>query len=103
MKVSFWKIGYALALIGGAAYGFVEWRGPHGSVARLMQTTQTARDLEQETIVLHREIEAQTQRIKRLTDNPEEQELEIRKRLKLVKSGEKSYILQDSQNSAQQK
>lgn len=94
MKLSFGKIGYAVVLVAGVAYGFAEMRGPNG-LSRLMEKRQEIRTLEQQNEALHKEIEAKKNRIGRLTDSPEEQELEIRKRLKLVKPGEKSYIMGD--------
>jgi len=95
MELSLWKIGYAVVLIAGVAYGFAEMRGPNG-LGRLMEKRQEIRTLEQQNEVLHKEIEAKKNRIGRLMDSPEEQELEIRKRLKLVKPGERSYILEDA-------
>jgi cell division protein FtsB len=44
---------------------------------------------------LDKEIERMRDHIKRLTDNPAQQELEIRGRLKLVKPGEKVYVTGD--------
>jgi cell division protein FtsB len=41
------------------------------------------------------EIERKREHIRRLTDNPAEQELEIRERLKLVHPNEKVYIIGD--------
>ena len=99
MKLSFWKIGYAVVLVVGVAYGFAEMRGPNG-LSRLMEKRQEIRTLEQQNEALHKEIEAKKNRIGRLMDSPEEQELEIRKRLKLVKPGEKSYIMGDAQPAA---
>jgi cell division protein FtsB len=93
MKVSFWKVGFAALFVGCVAYGFVELRGANG-VSGLVEKRREMRELEQENQLLHKEIEAKKARIERLKDNPEEQELEIRKRLKLVKPGEKSFILQ---------
>jgi hypothetical protein len=40
-------------------------------------------------------VERKKERIKRLGDNPSEQELEIRRRLKLAHPDEKIYILGD--------
>lgn len=94
MKVSLWKIGFAGLFLGCVAYGFVELRGANG-VSGLVEKRREVRDLEQQNEALHKEIEAKKARIERLRDNPEEQELEIRKRLKLVKPGEKSFILQE--------
>ena len=89
-----WKIGYAVVLVVGVSYGFMEMRGPNG-LGRLMEKRQEIRTLEQQNEALHKEIEDKKNHIGRLQDNPEEQELEIRKRLKLVKPGEKSYILEN--------
>jgi len=96
MKLSAWKIGYAVVLAVGVVYGFAEMRGPNG-LGRLIEKRQDIRNLERQNETLHREIEAKKNRIGRLADSPEEQELEIRKRLKLVKENEKTYILGDQQ------
>ena len=92
MKLSFWKIGYAVVLTVGVVFAFTEMRGPNG-VGRLMEKRQEIQNLELQNQRLHREIEAKKNRIGRLTDNPEEQELEIRDRLKLMKQNETTYIL----------
>jgi cell division protein FtsB len=97
MKISFRKVGYAVLLLGGASYGFVELRGPNG-VSAIAQKRQEIRTLEQENEGLHREIEAKKVRIERLKNNPEEQEMQIRKELKLLKPGEKSYIMPDQKD-----
>jgi cell division protein FtsB len=99
MHVSLRKIGYAVLLLGGAAYGFVELRGPNG-VSAIAQKRQEIQKLEQENEGLHREIEAEKTRIERLKTNPDEQEMEIRKELKLMKPGEKSYIMPDQKEPA---
>lgn len=95
MKVSFKKVAYTLLLLGGAAYGFVQLRGPNG-VSALVEKRREIQSLEKENEQLQREIETKKARIDRLSHNPEEQEMEIRKELKLMKPGEKSYIMQDS-------
>jgi cell division protein FtsB len=94
MKVSLWKIGFGGLFLGCVGYGFVELRGANG-VSGLVEKRREVRDLEQQNQLLHKQIEAKKARIERLRDNPEEQELEIRKRLKLMKPGEKSFILQE--------
>jgi len=98
MKLSLLKIGYAVVLVVCVVYGFAEMRGPNG-LGRLMEKRQDIRNLEQQNEALHKEIEAKKSRIGRLADSPEEQELEIRKRLKLVKEHEKTYILGDQQSA----
>jgi cell division protein FtsB len=98
MRISFPKVAYALILLGGASYGFVELRGPNG-FSGLMQKRQEINSLERENQEITREIEAKKNRIERLKNNPEEQEIEIRKQLKLVKPGEKSYILEEQKGA----
>jgi cell division protein FtsB len=95
MKISFVKIVYAAVLLGGVCYGYLQLRGPNG-VSALMARRQEIQELEKENEQLQREIAAKRTRVERLKNNPEEQEMEIRKELKLLKPGEKSYIMQDA-------
>jgi len=95
MQVSFAKIGYTAILLGGVAYGYVQLSGPNG-VSALLDKRQEIHSLEQENEKLQRELAEKRSRIDRLKNNPDEQELEIRKELKLLKPGEKSYIMQDA-------
>jgi cell division protein FtsB len=60
-----------------------------------MQKQKDIRTYEKENADLAREIEDRRERIKRLREDESEQELEIRQRLKLVRPGEKVFILQD--------
>jgi cell division protein FtsB len=99
MRFSLVKIGYAVVLLGGLSYGYVQLRGPNG-VSALMEKRQEIRSLEKENELLQKEIAAKRNRVERLKNNPEEQEMEIRKELKLLKPGEKSYIMQDTPSSA---
>ena len=50
-------------------------------------------EMEKRNAVTVREVERKKERIRRLVDNPAEQELEIRRRLKLAHPDEKIYIL----------
>ena len=52
--------------------------------------------LEKRNAALAQEIERKREHIRRLNDNPAEQELEIRERLKLVHPNEKVYIIGSS-------
>jgi cell division protein FtsB len=99
MRFSLVKIGYAVVLLGGLSYGYVQLRGPNG-VSALMEKRQEIRSLEKENEILQKEIAAKRNRVDRLKNNPEEQEMEIRKELKLLKPGEKSYIMQDTPTSS---
>jgi cell division protein FtsB len=80
----------ACALIG--AYGLVELRSPQGIPALKDRWTEI-RKLEEENANLQRENDYRRERIKKLESNTSEQELEIRKKLKLLRPGETSFIL----------
>jgi cell division protein FtsB len=78
------------ALIG--AYGLVELRSPQG-IPALKQRWVEIRKLEEENANLQRENDYRRDRIKKLEGSVSEQELEIRKKLKLLRPGETSFIL----------
>src|SRR4051812_36257568 len=70
-------------------------RGPQG-IHALSEKRKEIRALQEQNADLTREVEAKKVRIQRLNDSRAEQELEIRKRLKLVRPGETSFILPDA-------
>ena|SRR5579862_7847377 len=78
------------AVIG--AYGLLELRGPQGLPA-LRNTWTEIRRLEEENANLQRENDYRRERITKLEGSVSEQELEIRKKLKLLRPGETSFIL----------
>lgn len=95
----------AFALLG--AYALAELRGPDGLPALKEKWTEI-RQMEEENANLQRENEYRRDRIKKLESSPSEQELEIRKQLKLLRPGETSFILpeqpkQPGQSSADPK
>jgi cell division protein FtsB len=96
MKVPFAKFAYVVAFLIVVSYAFITLRGPHG-VAALMEKRAQIHQLEQRNIRLNQEIERKREHIKRLSDNPGEQELEIRERLKLVNPNDKVYIIGERQ------
>ncbi len=98
MTLSAWKIGYAGLVLLGISYGVVVLRGPHG-ISALREKRNQIQELEQRNEKLHREIEEQKMRIEGWRDNPDQQDIEIRQRLKLVKPGEKLFILQDERGN----
>jgi cell division protein FtsB len=55
-------------------------------------------DMEKRNSVLAQEVERKKEHVGRLKNNPTEQELEIRKRLKLLRPDEKSYIVGEPDN-----
>ncbi len=81
-----------VALIG--VYGYLALRGPQGLPA-LREKWSEIRKLEEENANIQRENQYRRDRIKKLEENPSAQELEIRKKLKLVRPGETSFILPD--------
>ena len=92
MKSSAAKLGYAVAVLVAASYAFVTLRG---GIPALIQKQGEIRSLEKQNADLAREIEFRRERIQRLREDESEQELEIRQRLKLVRPGEKVFILQE--------
>ncbi len=78
------------ALIG--VYGLMELRGPQGLPALKDRWTEI-RKLEEENANLQRENDYRRERIKKLEGSVSEQELEIRKKLKLLRPGETSFVL----------
>ena len=79
------------------AYGLMELRGPQGLPA-LRQRWTEIRKLEEEYANLQRENDYRRERIKKLEGSVSEQELEIRKKLKLLRPGETSFILPEQPN-----
>ena len=94
MRASAARIIYLVAVLVTAAYAIYALRGRQG-VPALIQKQQGIRELEKQNAALAREIELKRVRIQRLQQDQSEQELVIRERLKLVKPGEKVFILQD--------
>jgi cell division protein FtsB len=88
------KTGYAIALGVLSVCGLIAFRGPQG-VPALMEKRKEIRSLQEQNADLSKDNEQKRDRIQRLRDSQAEQELEIRKRLKLVRPGETSFILPD--------
>ena len=92
MKRSLSRFAYVIAFLMVAGYAFVTLRGPNGLKA-LFQKQAQIEDMEKRNADLAKDVERRRERIKRLDENSTTQELEIRERLKLVKPGEKIYVL----------
>ncbi len=75
------KTAYAIVVLAGVAYAFVALEGPNGIPALLAKRRQVA-EYEQQNQQILRENVQKEQRIERLENNPIEQEMEIRQRLK---------------------
>jgi cell division protein FtsB len=87
-----WMIVLAVALV----YGWIAIRGPQGLQA-LIEKHREIRELQEENAEKLRQNDILRDRIERLADSPSEQEMEIRKQLKLLRPGETTFLLPDSQ------
>jgi len=94
------RVAYTVGFVLIAAYGWVALEGPQG-VQALLAKHREIRQLQEQNIILSRDNEQRRERIRRLKDSPSEQEMEIRKQLKLQKQGETTFILPDPPKESQ--
>ncbi len=92
MKISIVKTIYAFIVLCGIVYAFVALRGPNG-IPGLLEKRRQVHEYEVANEQMHREIEQKQERIQRLESDPEEQEIEIRQRLKFASPNEKVFII----------
>ncbi|MBI1897317.1 MAG: septum formation initiator family protein [Acidobacteria bacterium] len=92
MKVALRKTGYLTALAVVCVYAFFAVWGPQG-VPALWEKRRQIRGLQEKNVELTRENDMRRNRIRRLEQNRAEQELEIRKRLKLLRPGETTFVI----------
>ena len=92
MKALLTRMVYIMAFFMVISYAFFTLRGPKG-IPGLLERQRQIQETEKRNIALAREIEQKREHIRRLAENPAEQEKEIRQRLKLVHPGEKIYII----------
>ena len=97
MKPSLSRFTFVIAFFLVIGYAFVTLRGPRG-IPALLDKQREIHEIEGRNASLAHEIERKRERIRRLSQNPAEQELEIRQRLKLVRPGEKVYIVGEAQD-----
>jgi cell division protein FtsB len=89
MKAPLTRFALLIVFLAAVSYAFVAF--PRGM--RVWQEKQRLIDEKEKTnTVLVHQVEEQKERIRRLTDDPAEQELEIRRRLKLARPDEKIFI-----------
>jgi cell division protein FtsB len=86
------RAGYAVVIAMAMVYGYVALRGPQG-IQALLDKRREIRQLEEQNAVLALENERRRERIRRLQESSSEQEMEIRKQLKLLRPGETTFIL----------
>ncbi|HEY1757457.1 MAG TPA: septum formation initiator family protein [Bryobacteraceae bacterium] len=86
-----WLAGATVAI----AYAWMAFRGPQG-IQSLIAKHSEIRELEEQNAAIVRQNQALRERIKRLEQSDSEQELEIRKQLKLLRPGETTFLLPES-------
>ena len=91
-----WWIGIALVVV----YGWITLRGPQGLEA-LFEKHREVRRLEEQNAARARENQLRQHHIERLENSPSEQEMEIRKQLKLLRPGETTFLLPDAPKPAE--
>jgi cell division protein FtsB len=80
-------------------YLWIALRGPQG-LGALLEKREEIRQLEEQNASLSRENERRRDHIRRLEDSRSEQEMEIRKQLKLLRPGETTFILPDTSSGS---
>jgi len=90
MRFSPGRLAYVLAFVIVAGYALFTLRA---GVPALLEKRRQIDSMEKRNASLALEIQRKREHIRRLTDDPAEQDLEIRQRLKLVQPGDKVYIL----------
>ena len=93
------RTGYIVVVGVVVIYGLVALRGPQG-VSALLDKRREVRLLEEQNAAKAAENERRRDRIRRLEQNSTEQEMEIRKQLKLLRPGETTFILEDPPKGA---
>ena len=86
---------YVAAFVVVGLYVLAAVKGPQGFQS-LMEKRQEIRMLQEQNAEKQAEVERLRKRIDRLKESSSEQEMEIRKQLKMVKPGETTFILPDS-------
>lgn len=89
MKTPLSRLAFVIAILVLGSYALYAWRGPGRALA---EREAKIKELEHSNESLAKEIERRREHIRRLSENPAEQELEIRERLKLVHPNEKVFI-----------
>lgn len=98
--MSAWRmVGYTAIVVVAGGYAWFTLTGPHG-VQALREKRQAVTALQEETSQLRQEIQRRRERIQKLKDSRAEQDLEIRRRLKLIRPGE-TYLLLPPEKKAE--
>jgi cell division protein FtsB len=89
------RAGYVAAIGLLAGYGWIALRGPQG-IPALLEKHREIRQLEEQNSATARENERRREHIRRLKESSSEQDMEIRRQLKLVRPGETTFILPEA-------
>jgi cell division protein FtsB len=92
MNAAVRRIAFSALFLLLGAYGYFTLSGPQG-IPALMEKRREIRRLEEENANIIRENEMKRERIRKLTQSTSEQDLEIRKKLKLLHENETEFIL----------
>lgn len=92
--------GYLLIVVVAGIYGWVALRGPQG-IHALLEKRREIRQLQEQNASVARENDRRREHIRRLEQSQSEQEMEIRKQLKLLRPGETTFILPDATKPAE--
>lgn len=92
LKTAARRIGLVLILVLSGMYVFATLHGPYG-IPALFERRREVRSLQEQNADLMRRLQERKDYIERLKNSPAEQELEIRKRLKLVRPGDTEFIV----------
>jgi cell division protein FtsB len=90
------RAGIVLAVVLACAYGWMFLSGPQG-LQTLIDKRREIRQLEERNANTRLENDRRKERIRRLEESRSEQEMEIRKQLKLQRPGETTFILPESE------
>ena len=101
MKSSITRSAGVIGLLLLAGYAFIALQGRQG-IPGLIEKRRLIQEYEKKNADMARQIEEQRARIDRFRDSPSGPDLEIRKRLQLVKPDEKVFILQDGTSAPAQ-
>ena len=99
MRKALSRLVFLIVFVMVATYGYFTLRSPQG-IPALREKWTEIRKMEEDNAALQSENDYRRKRIEKLQNNPAEQELEIRKKLKLLRPGETSFILPDQPKPA---
>jgi cell division protein FtsB len=89
-------VAFVAVLAAVCAYGTIMLRGPQGLDA-LREKHRQIRILEEQNADLEHQIQLKKERISHLKSDPDTQELEIRKRMKMQRQGDTQFVLPEAQ------